>query len=64
MLKFTPVRVTLKLRLIESVRKLKTGVTHTHALLSASVSKGLKSYMQVVTKGRPNPYLLCHALKD
>jgi len=28
------------------------------------VSKGLKSYVQAVTKGKPNPYVLWHALKD
>ena len=30
---------------LESICKLKIGATHTHALLSASVSKGLNSYM-------------------
>jgi len=49
---------------LESIHKLEIGATHTHALLSASVSKGLKSYVQVVTKGKPNPYVLWHALKD
>jgi len=49
---------------LESIRKLKIRATHTHALLSASVSKGLKSYVQVVTKGKPNPYVLWYALKD
>jgi len=34
------------------------------ALLSASVSKGLKSYVQAVTKGKPNPYVLWQTLKD
>jgi len=43
---------------LESFHKLKIGATHTHALLTASVSKGLKSYVQVVTKGKPNPYML------
>jgi len=45
-------------------RKLEIGATQTHALLSASVSKGLKSYVQAVTKGKPNPYVLWHTLKD
>ena len=49
---------------LESVHELEIGATHTHALLSASVSKGLKSYVQAVTKGKPNPYVLWHALKD
>jgi hypothetical protein len=49
---------------LESVRELEISATHTHALLSASVSKGLRSYMQAVTKGKPNPYVLWHALKD
>jgi len=49
---------------LESIRKLEIRATHTHALLSASVSKGLKSYLQVVTKEKPNPYVLWHALKD
>jgi len=49
---------------LESIHKLEIGATHTHALLSASVCKGLKSYVQVVTKGKPNPYVLWHALKD
>jgi len=38
---------------LESVCKLEIRATHTHALLSASVSKGLKSYVQVVKKGNP-----------
>jgi len=49
---------------LESIHKLKIGATHTHALLSASVSKGLKSYMQAMTKGKSNPYVLWHTLKD
>jgi len=49
---------------LESVHKLKIRATHTHALLSASARKGLKSYVQAVTKGKPNPYVLWHALKD
>jgi hypothetical protein len=49
---------------LESVRELEIGAAHTHALLSASVSKGLRSYVQAVTKGKPNPYVLWHALKD
>jgi len=38
---------------LESICKLEIEATHTHALLSASVSKGLKSYVQMVTKGKP-----------
>jgi len=49
---------------LESVRELEIKATHTHALLSASFSKGLKSYVQEVTKRKPNPYVLWHALKD
>jgi hypothetical protein len=49
---------------LESVCKLEIGAVHTHVLLSASVSKGLRSYVQVVTKGKPNLYVLWCALKD
>jgi len=49
---------------LKSSQELEIGATHTHALLSASISKGLKSYVQAVTKGKPNPYVLWHALKD
>jgi len=47
---------------LESVCKFEISATHTHALLSASVSKGLKSYVQAVKKEKPNPYVLWHTL--